>query len=160
METTEAQLIDGAGLFLVPGLVDGHTHLNEIPGMTFDHEEQYPEISSEARHQIPRSYLYHGFTTVIDLNGHPRVVDNWNSETVRPQAFFCGASPVFDGYPMSFMPKPARYQIMPYFLFDESRREEFPEGFDPPSHTPSAVVRACDRVSNENDPSVLHEDIH
>ena len=132
--------IDGTGKFLIPGLIDGHTHLNEVPGMTFEHERKYPDIASAARHQIPRSYLFHGFTTVVDLNSEPRVIEQWNSISVGPQAYFCGASPVFDGYPMSFMPKPARYKIMPYFLFDESRADEFPGGFDRSQHSPSAVV--------------------
>ena len=59
-------VIDGTNRFLMPGLVDSHTHLNEVPGMTFDHERTFPEIASDARNQIPRSYLYYGFTTVID----------------------------------------------------------------------------------------------
>ena len=135
-----AAILDGTGRYLIPGLIDGHTHLNEVPGMTFDHERNFPDVSSEARDQIPRSYLYHGFTTVVDLNSEPNSINDWNSTVVRPQAYFCGASPVFDGYPMSFMPKPARYEIMPYFLFDESRADEFPDGFDPSMHLPLAVV--------------------
>jgi len=134
-------ILDGTGRFLVPGLIDGHTHLNEVPGMTLEHERLFPEIAAAARSQIPRSYLYHGFTTVVDLNSHPQPIANWNSQTVRPQAYYCGASPVFDGYPMSFMPKPARYRMMPYFLYDESRAEDFPEGIDPRRHTPEAVVQ-------------------
>ena len=132
--------IDGTNRFLIPGLIDGHTHLNEVPGMTFDHERLFPDVSSDARNQIPRSYLYHGITTVVDLNSYPQAIDDWNSKAIRPQAYFCGASPVFDGYPMSFMPKPARYEMMPYFLYDESRSDDFPDGFDPLDHTPSAVV--------------------
>ncbi len=135
-----ARVLDGAGKFLIPGLIDGHTHLNEVPGMTFEHERDYPDIARSAREQIPRSFLYHGFTTVVDLNATPGVIEQWNAAEVRPQAYFCGASPVFDGYPMSWMPKPARYAIMPYFLFDESRADEFPAGFDPARHSPSAVV--------------------
>lgn len=132
--------IDGTGKFLIPGLIDGHTHLNEVPGMTFEHERQYPDISLAARNQIPRSYLYHGFTTLVDLNSNPRLIEQWNSIPVRPQAYFCGAAPVFDGYPMNFMPKSLRYEMMPYFLFDESRSDEFPGRFDSVRHTPSAVV--------------------
>lgn len=132
--------IDGTGRFLIPGLIDGHTHLNEVPGMTFEHERKYPGVSSAARDQIPRSYLFHGFTTVVDLNSKPDVIEQWNSISLRPQAYFCGAAPVFDGYPMSFMPKPERYEMMPYFLFDESRANEFPDGFDPARHSPSTVV--------------------
>jgi len=135
------EVIEAADQFLIPGLIDGHTHLNEVPGMTFDHEQQFPEVSRQARYQIPRSYLYHGFTTLVDLNSEPDTIDAWNKQKLRPEAFFCGASPVFDGYPMSFMPKPLRYQIMPYFLFDESRANSFPEGFDPVRHTPQAVVK-------------------
>ena len=132
--------IDGRGGYLTPGLIDSHTHLGEIPGMNFQHEEDYPEIARNARRQIPRSYLYHGFTTLIDLNGRPDVIAAWNRRPVRPQAYFCGAAPVFDGYPMSWMPKPARYKIMPYFLYDQSRADEFPQGVDPAAHSPKAVV--------------------
>ena len=133
-------VLDGTGKFLIPGLIDGHTHLNEVPGMTFEQERDHPEIARAARAQIPRSFLYHGFTTVVDLNASPAVIEQWNAAEVRPQAYFCGASPVFDGYPMSWMPKPARYKIMPYFLFDASRADEFPKGFDPAQHSPSAIV--------------------
>ena len=53
---------------------------------------------------------------------------------------FAGRRRVFDGYPMNFIPKPVRYRIMPYFLFDEARVDEFPAGFVPTEHTPEAVA--------------------
>ena len=134
------QVIDGAGRYLTPGLIDAHTHLSEIPGMIFKHEVAYPNIARDARRQIPRSYLYYGFTTVIDLMARPDVIAEWNNLDVRPHAYFCGAAPVFDGYPMSFIPKPVRYRIMPYFLFDETRADEFPDGFVPADHMPEAVA--------------------
>jgi len=139
-KTKAPVVIDGAGRFLAPGLIDGHTHLAEIPGMRFDQEQESPEIAEAARTQIPKSYLYHGFTTVIDLNGSADYIDSWNSRADRPEAYFCGASPVFDGYPMSWMQKPDRYRIMPYFLYDETRAAQFPDGFDPVNHSPEAVV--------------------
>ena len=52
-------VMDATGRFLMPGLIDSHTHLNEIPGMTFEHELAYPDVAAAAREQIPRSYLYH-----------------------------------------------------------------------------------------------------
>ena len=137
----QVDVLDGTGLFLLPGLIDGHTHLNEVPGMTLEHEQAYPGVSRQARRQIPRSYLFHGFTTVIDLNAEPGTIRAWNAAEIRPRAYFCGAAPVFDGYPMSFMPKPARYEIMPYFLFDASRIEQFPDGYEPSDHSPAAVVK-------------------
>ncbi len=135
-----ANVIDGGGRFLTPGLIDSHTHLNEVPGMTFEHEDNYPEVSKAARTQIPRSYLFHGFTTVIDLNSSPDAIARWKQEPVRPTAYFCGAAPVVNGYPMSWMPVPARYTIMPYFLFDSENPDGFPEGFDPKDHSPDVIV--------------------
>ncbi len=132
--------MDGGGRFLAPGLIDAHTHLDEIPGMIPDQEERHPEIAAAARRQLPLSYLYHGFTTVIDLNGRPGPIAAWNAAPLRPQAHFCGGAPVFDGYPMSYLPRPLRYQIMPYFLFDPDRAGAFPAGFDPAAHSPEAVT--------------------
>ncbi len=134
------QVIDGAGRYLTPGLIDAHTHLSDIPGMTFEHENAYPNIARDARRQIPRSYLYYGFTTVIDLASPPDVVEQWNKQDVRPHAYFCGPAPVFDGYPMNFIPKPFRYRVAPYFLFDEARADEFPDKYVPAEHMPQAVV--------------------
>jgi len=132
--------IDGGGRFLAPGLIDAHTHLDEIPGMIAEQEARQPEAAAAARRQLPLSYLYHGFTTVIDLNGRPGPIAAWNAAPLRPQAYFCGGAPVFDGYPMSYLPRPLRYQIMPYFLFDPARADAFPAGFDPAAHSPEAVT--------------------
>jgi len=134
------KIIDATGLFLTPGLIDGHTHLNEIPGMLFEHEQAFPEIARAAHEQFPRSYLYYGFTTVVDLNSNSQAIAEWNERNLRPQAYFCGAAPIIDGYPMSNIPQPIRYQIMPYFLVDNSNSGQIPEGIDPIEHTPEAVV--------------------
>ncbi|MBN4075900.1 amidohydrolase family protein, partial [Gammaproteobacteria bacterium AH-315-E17] len=117
------------------------THLNGVPGMFFEHEQAYPDIAKHAQEQFPKSYLYYGFTTVIDLMSNSELIASWNDQEIRPQAYFCGAAPIVDGYPMSNIPQPLRYQVMPYFLFDELRAEQFPEDIDPLEHTPAAVVR-------------------
>ena len=61
------QRINGAGRFLVPGLIDSHVHLSEVPGMQLSQETAFPAIAAAAHAQEPRSYLYFGFTTVINL---------------------------------------------------------------------------------------------
>lgn len=134
------EVLYGDGRYLMPGLIDGHTHLAEVPGMRSDQEAEFSDIAKVARLQIPRSYLYHGFTTVVDLNSRAIEIENWNRLEIRPTAYFCGAAPVFDGYPMRFTPKPLRYQIMPYFLYDESRSDEFPEDIEASDHNPAVVA--------------------
>lgn len=136
----EHAVINATGRFLSPGLIDGHTHLNEVPGMLFEHEQNYPDIARAAHEQFPKSYLYYGFTTVVDLNSNAESIAVWNNHKIRPHAYFCGAAPVVNGYPMSNIPQPLRYQLMPYFLLDRLTKEQFPEGIDPSEHTPEAVV--------------------
>lgn len=137
--TVSAQrTIDGTSLFLAPGLIDSHTHLGGVPGMTYPQMQANLDIVNAASAQIPRSYLYHGFTTVIDLHADANEIKGWNRLDQRPTAYFCGGAPLVDGYPMSFVPKPIRYKITPYFLLDGG---EAPDGINPENHTPQAVVK-------------------
>jgi imidazolonepropionase-like amidohydrolase len=130
--------VNGAGLFLVPGLIDSHVHLGAIPGMRPDQEAQHPDIAAAARNQIPRSFLLYGFTTLIDLISTPQDMRRWKSRDVVPDTFFCGGAALMDGYPMNYEPKPERYQEAPYMLIEPGAQA--PDGVDPAMHTPQAVV--------------------
>jgi imidazolonepropionase-like amidohydrolase len=133
-------VIDGAGRFLTPGLIDSHVHLALVPGMSIEQEAAQPEIARAARAQIPRSYLFYGFTTVIDLASTQAWAAVWNETPAHPDLYYCGPAPISGGYPTNFFPEDMRYQIMPDFLFDPDRPEDFPEGYDPAEHSPEAVV--------------------
>ena len=63
-----AAVVEGSGRFLVPGLIDGHVHLGEIPGLSHEAALARPALAEAYFAQLPRSYLYFGFTTVVDLN--------------------------------------------------------------------------------------------
>jgi imidazolonepropionase-like amidohydrolase len=131
--------IDGAGRFLIPGLIDSHVHLEQLP-MQVVHRDANPGIAHAALAQEPRSFLFHGFTTVIDLaNGADRI-DAWNRLDVRPDAWFCGAAPIANGYPMTFAPEAVRFDLVPYFLYDERQSGLIPPGIDPAEHTPERVI--------------------
>src|SRR3984885_5208642 len=134
----DANVIDGSGLFLTPGLIDSHVHLGAIPGMTADQEARHPDIAKAARDQIPRSYLLYGFTTLIDLISTPQGMARWKSHDIVPDAYFCGGAALMDGYPMNYAPKPQRYQGSPYMLIEPGTQA--PDGIDPAMHTPQAVV--------------------
>lgn len=133
-------VIDGQGMFLSPGYIDAHVHLSAIPGMRFDQEQANPDISEQARSQIPRSYLYHGFTTLIDVAADANLAERWNNVDIAPTVHYCGALTIQDGYPTAFIPKPHRYEVMPNFIFDPSRPEDFPDGFNRADHSPERLV--------------------
>ncbi len=143
LEAKAKQTVDGHNRYLTPGLIDSHTHLSGVPGMTFQQMQNNGEVVAQAMQQIPRSYLYHGFTTVIDLHADAEIIGQWNAQDSRPEAHFCGAAPIIDGYPMSFMPKSIRYQFTPYFLVEDDflvEEDSAYENIDTSAHTPKAVV--------------------
>jgi imidazolonepropionase-like amidohydrolase len=130
--------LDGSGLFLAPGLIDSHVHLDAIPGMTPEQEAEHPDIARAAREQIPRSFLLYGFTTLIDLISTPQAMLRWKSHDIVPDTYFCGGAALMDGYSMNYAPKPQRYQWWPYMLIEPGTQA--PDGIDPAMHTPQAVV--------------------
>lgn len=133
------QIIDGTGLYLAPGLIDTHVHLGSVPGMTPEQEQANAGIRDAALAQMPLSYLYFGFTTLLDLLGNQTRTREWNATTLRPDLYFCGGAPVMDGYPMNWTPKPQRYQPWPYLIVQPN--DAAPEGMDPAAQTPEAVVK-------------------
>jgi imidazolonepropionase-like amidohydrolase len=164
---TTANVIDGRGLYLTPGLIDSHVHLYNVPGMTDEQERAHPDIGRAARAQIPRSYLYAGFTTLIDLISVPAAMDAWKRHDAVPDTYFCGGAALEDGYPLNRLPVPVRTTLFPYMIVDTDSSAEasvahmkadgaicvktfFERGFGdvhdlpvPSLHTIQALVRAA-----------------
>ncbi|WP_222612395.1 amidohydrolase family protein [Undibacterium flavidum] len=136
--------IDGRGKFLVPGLIDTHVHLDGVPGYAGKRPEDEAMLK-EARLQMPRSYAYFGFTTVLDLTGNPSFIADWNSQPAGPQAYFCAPVTIPNGYPASWMDKDLQFQVegTKYMLFDPAQPTVYPANFKPEAHTPQAVVAAA-----------------
>lgn len=136
-----AQKLDGTHLYLIPGLIDSHVHLGGIPGMTDEQERAHPDIARAARAQFPRSYLYSGFTTLIDLISTPEGMARWKSHDPTPDTYFCGGAALMDGYPSNYLPKESRYTAMPYLLVETpTPGAPLPPGMRADEHTPQAVV--------------------
>lgn len=134
-------VIDGEGLYLTPGLIDSHVHLNDVPGMRPQDETAHPAIARAARAQFPRSYLLYGYTALVDLISTPQRMADWNANDVRPDTYFCGSTPVVDGYTMfPFLPPEVRYRQHPYMLVHKEDLPKLPPDIDPAAHTPEAVV--------------------
>lgn len=96
------EIIDGKGRYLIPGLIDSHVHLNGIPG---ESDAMPQKVREQAQAQIPKSYLYFGFTTVLDLISSDTMIDAWNNQPLAPTAYYCAGTPIPGGYPLAWLPK-------------------------------------------------------
>src|SRR5258708_22488373 len=92
-----ATVVSGEGQFLIPGLIDSHVHLASVPGMrpevNFGPAEAKPASIKEYLKQLPRSYLYFGYTTLVDLAViDRRVLDDFRQAPLHPDLYDCGES--------------------------------------------------------------------
>jgi imidazolonepropionase-like amidohydrolase len=131
--------IEGRGKFLIPGLIDSHAHLGQVPGMQPAQAAAHADLIAKALAQEPRSYLYFGFTTVLSLGAAAPPIKAWNALAERPDAYFCGGTPVFGGYSYRGLTE------TPYFLFNPDQASSLPAGVDKAEHTPAAVVERMAR---------------
>jgi len=146
-----ATVVSGKGQFLIPGLIDSHVHLASIPGVTYEMSFGPDAVTSvmikEYFKQLPRSYLYFGYTTLVDLAViERRVLDEFRQAPLHPDLYDCGQSlPTANGYPMSFAPRASRFQVFPNFIYDARQAASIPPEYKPQDHTPAAAVA---RVKN------------
>lgn len=141
-----ATIVSGRGLFLIPGLIDSHVHLAGVPGMSFEASlspaEKRPSMLKQYFAQLPRSYLYFGYTTLIDLAVVDQgVLDRFRQAPLHPDLYDCGESlPLANGYPMAFAPPATRFKIFPNFIYDPKQAANIPSEYKPQDHTPAADV--------------------
>jgi imidazolonepropionase-like amidohydrolase len=131
--------IDGRGRFLIPGLIDSHMHLGTVPGMVGPQRAAHPDLVAAADAQEPRSYLYFGYTTVLSLGDTAGPIKRWNALDVRPDAYFCGGTPMANGYSFE------SFVQQPYFLFNPEQSDTIPASIDKTEHTPEAAVNRMAR---------------
>jgi imidazolonepropionase-like amidohydrolase len=138
-----ATVIDGKGQFLIPGLIDSHVHLASVPGMGFDQIGRNAEMTRAYYKQMPRSYLYYGYTTVVDLGvmvDH-RVLKDFRQSPEHPDLYDCGEALVFaNGYPMFYAPPEVRFELFSNFIYDPAQASNIPPEYRPEAHTPAADV--------------------
>ncbi len=142
------KIVSGKGQYLIPGLIDSHVHLASIPGIrpevNFGPEESKPKWIKEYFKQLPRSYLYFGYTTVIDLAVVDRgVLSDFRNSPLHPDLYDCGESlPFANGYPMSFAPPETRFELFHNFIYDPKQAASIPTQYKLEDHTPAAAVAA------------------
>ncbi len=143
-----ATVVSGHGQFLIPGLIDSHVHLASVPGMELGPDPTKSAMITAYRRQLPRSYLYFGYTTVVDLAVvDDTVLDNFKRAPLHPDLYDCGQSlPVANGYPMSFAPPEWRFVAFPNFLYDSAQASRIPSQYRPEDHSPAVAVARVKRA--------------
>lgn len=127
--SSDVKQIDGSGRYLLPGLIDSHVHLANVAGMTGAQKKNYPQALSAYWQQLPRSYLYYGFTSLVDLNVyHPNQIKAFSQSPVAPRLWHCG-------------PQVSVYEDFTFSVEGLSEAEKLEQDFvlDPASATPATV---------------------
>ena len=139
-EPAADEVLDGEGRYLIPGLIDTHVHLQGVPG---ESDALPSAVRAEAQTQIPKSYLYFGFTTVLDLISSESPIDEWNNQPLAPKAYYCVPVPVPGGYPLAWLPEADQMQnpAARYYLYDGRRPELMAALPDSENHRPDALVK-------------------
>ncbi|HYM35275.1 MAG TPA: amidohydrolase family protein, partial [Steroidobacteraceae bacterium] len=132
--------VDGNGKFLTPGLMDSHVHVSATPGLDYLPDEKLAPLVRAYTKQQPRSYLYFGVTQLLDLSNTSDAITAFNAQPLHPDLFRCGAAPALNGYPVASVPVPARYRLLPDYIFEPANKDELPSGTKASEHTPEAVV--------------------
>lgn len=143
-----ATVVSGRGQYLIPGLIDSHVHLASIPGMALGQSAANATMVAAYLEQLPRSYLYFGYTTLVDLAVvDEKVLDDFRRSPLHPELYDCGPPVVFaNGYPMSFAPPDARFTLFSNFLYDSNQASRIPPQYRPEDHTPAAGVARVKRA--------------
>ncbi len=135
-------VVDGKGGFLIPGLIDSHVHLAGVPGMALPQNRDNPAIVEAYRKQLPRSYLYFGYTGLVDLNVAEREpLDAFKKEAFAPDLFDCDGALIYaNGYPMNYIPAEHRFEVFRNFIYDPRQKGKIPPQYKASEHSPKAAV--------------------
>ena len=130
--------IDVKGKYIIPGLIDSHVHVTSSDAMTDKEEIENPEIVNDFRDQLPKSYLYFGYTTLIDLGtAKPKRLLLFNEAKIKPDLYYVGGGAVIgNGYGLTNWSDET-----PNFIYQENEAYPIPKKYNKQNHSPNAVVK-------------------
>ncbi len=137
-----SEIIDAQGKYLIPGLIDSHVHLYHATGLKRRYTDDFDRLYAAYMAQQPRSFLYYGFTSIIELNSDEEANARFLSSPQRPRLFHCGQGVILsDGFMAMELGATSVGEAYPGYLIDTYRDAPAPPGADPAAHTPEAAVR-------------------
>jgi Amidohydrolase family len=136
------ETINAEGKYVIPGLIDSHVHVGHPIGISDSDWETKPKLVESYFNQLPKSYLYFGYTTLIDLDTKERAKNQFNSQPIKPRIYSTGPGiRNFDGYGQSLFPKPLRYKIFSNWVYNQSQKDNIPEQFPLFEHSVENVIK-------------------
>jgi imidazolonepropionase-like amidohydrolase len=130
--------VDAKGKYIIPGLIDSHVHVTGTDALSDKEELENPEIVKSFRKQLPKSYLYFGYTTLIDLGtAKPSRLSEFNIAKIKPDLYYVGGGAVIgNGYGLSNW-----NDEIPNFIYQENETYPIPKKYKKENHTPKTVVK-------------------
>ncbi|MEJ6473398.1 amidohydrolase family protein [Pseudoalteromonas piscicida] len=109
-----SQVVDASGQYLIPGLTDSHVHLKTMPGLLAS-DPNAEKMQTAFLQRQGANYLYYGVTQVIDPSNTAAGMSKFAANGLAPDAYFCGAMPVYQGYNAQGLSYAKLHQHKPYF---------------------------------------------
>lgn len=135
--------IDGTNKFIISGLMDSHVHLANSAGFNGILKKKYPDLLNAYFDQLPRSYLYHGFTTLVDVNNYyPELVNRIQKSELHPDIYTCGNQvQIMNDFNMEMEEYSIEQRYQTSFLHDTYNTNiVFPDSINLAEHTTKKIV--------------------
>lgn len=135
--------IVGEGKFIISGLMDSHVHLANTAGFNGALKNKYPKLVDAYFEQLPKSYLYHGFTCLVDVNNYaPELVNEIKKSPLHPDIFTCGNQvQVMNDFEMEMEESSPESRYQSNFLYDKYNKEiAFADSINLTEHTPEKII--------------------
>ena len=155
------KIINGTGKFTIPGLIDSHVHLANMAGMTWNHQKKHPQLVEDYYSQLPKSFLYYGYTTLIDVNNYaPDIINSILNAAVRPDIYTCGEQvQVMNDFMMEMEGYSAEDRLKFPFLYDKYNKNlSIPDSINLESHSPKSIISNIAREQQGICVKTLYED--
>ncbi|MEQ8711362.1 MAG: amidohydrolase family protein [Rhodospirillales bacterium] len=124
-------------------MIDSHVHLYHATGLKRRYSENFDSLYDAYLTQLPRSFLYFGYTSVIELNASPKANVRFTEAPLHPALYHCGHGLALNGGFMAMEFKPDEFtERFPHYLYDSYQDFPLPDGVPAAEHTPEAVVLA------------------
>lgn len=136
-----ATVLAADGLYLTPGLIDSHVHIYHATGLRENYTDNYAGLYDAYMAQLPRSYLYFGYTTLIELNADLETNRRFQANTPAPDLLHCGTGVILpDGFMAMDLPAGSLLGDYSNYLHDVFGSGYLPPEAVPDRHTPERVV--------------------